>query len=44
MIGAELREWLLYTLGEIDDLIAVYQISNGLAELRADEKYIPDLR
>ena len=40
----ELKEFLLTTPGEIHDMIACYQIMQGIAKEKADERYIPDLR
>lgn len=31
-------------LGELSDMIAGYQIMNGIAEESVEEKYIPNLR
>lgn len=37
-------EFLLLTPGEMGDLIACYQISQGITKEAKAEKYIPDLR
>ena len=44
MLNLELKEFLLSTQGEIQDMIACYQIMQGIAKEKVDEKYIPDLR
>lgn len=38
-----LSEFLVSTPGEIEDQIACYQIMQGIAEEKVQEKYIPDL-
>lgn len=43
ILHLELHEFLLSTMGEIQDQIACYQIMNGIAEEKVQEKYIPDL-
>lgn len=38
------EDFLLLTSGEMGDLIACYQISQGIAKEAKHEKFIPDLR
>lgn len=43
VLNLTLQEFLLSTPGEIGELIACYQIMQGIAEEKESEKYIPDL-
>ena len=51
-LGLDLREYLLMTRGEVEDLIACYQIAHGIAEYvptvknknKSNREYIPELR
>ncbi len=39
-----LVEFLTSTPGEVEDMAACYQIMQGLADEKPEEKYIPELR
>lgn len=43
-LGIPYRECACMPVGELIDLINVYQIANGLADECEPQKYIPDLR
>lgn len=47
LLNLELQEFLLFTVGEFLDLIACYQITNGIAKekiVKTKTEYIPDWR
>lgn len=43
-LGMPYNEYSVMPIGELHDMIAGYQILNGMADETQDEKYIPCLR